>query len=202
MAVNAGVTPKLVLGTSAFLVLMCGLLIAVYQELFWGELFLVAKNTATMVASIFMIVIGAFMLSLVFRGLGGDEIVAEILTSMPGGAATAMFAVMIVVFFLGFILEYIEIIFIVVPIAGPPLFAAGIDPIWFAILISMNLQMSFMTPPFGYALFYLRAVAPPGLTTSDIYRSIIPLVIIQMLSLGLIVIFPEIATWLPGVIYK
>jgi TRAP-type mannitol/chloroaromatic compound transport system permease large subunit len=109
---------------------------------------------------------------------------------------------MVVVFFLGFILEYIEIIFIVVPIAGPPLMAAGINPVWFAILISLNLQMSFMTPPFGYALFYLRSVAPPELTTLDIYKSIIPFVIIQLLALGLVAAIPEIATWLPGVIYK
>ena len=189
-------------GSVASLVLICGLLTVIYQELRYGDLFLVAKTTATMVASIFMIVIGAFMLSLVFRGLGGDEIVAEILTSLPGGAPTALFAVMVVVFFLGFILEYIEIIFIVVPIAGPPLMATGIDPVWFAILISLNLQMSFMTPPFGYSLFYLRSVAPPDLTTLDIYKSIIPFVIIQLIALGLVAAIPEIATWLPGVIYK
>jgi TRAP-type mannitol/chloroaromatic compound transport system permease large subunit len=121
---------------------------------------------------------------------------------MPGGAYTALFLVMVVVFFLGFILEYIEIIFIVIPIAGPPLMAAGINPVWFAILISLNLQMSFMTPPFGYALFYLRSVAPPQLTTADIYRSIVPFVIIQLIALGLVIAIPEIATWLPNVIYK
>ena len=202
MPISGVVTLKLIIGNGAFLVLICGFLIAVYQELRYGDLFLVAKTTATMVASIFMIVIGAFTLSLVFRGLGGDEIIAEILTSLPGGAPTALLAVMVVVFFLGFILEYIEIIFIVVPIAGPPLMAAGIDPVWFAILISLNLQMSFMTPPFGYALFYLRSVAPPDLTTLDIYKSIIPFVIIQLIVLGLVAAIPEIATWLPGVIYK
>ena len=202
MPITGGLTAKLIVGSVAFWVLICGLSIAVYQEIRYGDLFLVAKSTATMVASIFMIVIGAFMLSLVFRGLAGDEIVADILTSLPGGAPTAMLAVMIVIFFLGFILEYIEIIFIVVPIAGPPLMAAGINPVWFAILISMNLQMSFMTPPFGYALFYLRSVAPPELTTLDIYKSIIPFVIIQLLALGLVAAIPEIATWLPTVIYK
>ena len=202
MPLSGGVTLKLAIGSVAFAILIYGLIIAVYQELRHGEFFLVAKTTATMVASIFMIVVGAFMLSLVFRGLGGDEIVADILTSLPGGAPTALLAVMVVVFFLGFILEYIEIIFIVVPIAGPPLMATGIDPVWFAILISLNLQMSFMTPPFGYALFYLRSVAPPELTTLDIYKSIIPFVIIQLLTLGLVAYFPQIATWLPGVIYK
>ena len=202
MQISGDITLKLMVGSVASLVLICGLLTVIYQELRYGDLFLVAKTTATMVASIFMIVIGAFMLSLVFRGLGGDEIVAEILTSLPGGAPTALFAVMVVVFFLGFILEYIEIIFIVVPIAGPPLMATGIDPVWFAILISLNLQMSFMTPPFGYSLFYLRSVAPPDLTTLDIYKSIIPFVIIQLIALGLVAAIPEIATWLPGVIYK
>ena len=202
MPIASGVTIKLIIGSGAFLVLICGFLTAVYQELRYGDLLLVAKTTATMIASILMIVIGAFMLSLVFRGLGGDEIVADILTSLPGGAPTALLAVMVVVFFLGFILEYIEIIFIVVPIAGPPLMAAGIDPVWFAILISLNLQMSFMTPPFGYALFYLRSVAPPELTTLDIYKSIIPFVIIQLIALGLVAAFPEIATWLPKVIYR
>ncbi len=202
MSIHGSVTLRLIIGSIAFLVLICGFLVAVYQEFRYGDLFLVAKTTVTMVASIFMIVIGAFMLSLVFRGLGGDEIIERILTSLPGGPPTALFAVMIIVFFLGFILEYIEIIFIVIPIAGPPLMAAGIDPVWFGILISLNLQMSFMTPPFGYALFYLRSVAPSNLTTMDIYKSIIPFVIIQLFALGMVVMFPQIATWLPGVIYK
>ncbi len=202
MPISGDITPRLIIGSIAFLVLAWGFLVAVYQELAYGDLFSVAKTTATMVASIFMIIIGAFMLSLVFRGLGGDEIIADILTSLPGGAPTALFAVMVVVFFLGFILEYIEIIFIVIPIAGPPLMAAGINPVWFAILITMNLQMSFMTPPFGYSLFYLRSVAPSSLTTMDIYKSIVPFVLIQLFALGMVVLFPAIATWLPEVIYK
>jgi tripartite ATP-independent transporter DctM subunit len=200
--IRGEITPMLIIGGLAFIVLVFGFLVSVYQELRYGDLFNVAKTTATMVASIFMIVIGAFMLSLVFRGLGGDEIISEILLSLPGGPPTALFVVMVVVFFLGFILEYIEIIFIVVPIAGPPLMAAGIDPVWFAILLTINLQMAFLTPPFGYALFYLRAVAPSSLTTMDIYISIIPFVLIQLIALAIVVIFPEIATWLPGVIYK
>ncbi len=193
---------KLILACILFLVFVIGFSVVVYQELRYGQLMLMAKTTAVMVTSILMIVLGSFMLSLVFRGLGGDEIVADILNSLPGGVPTAMIAVMVVIFLLGFILEYIEIIFIVVPIAGPPLMAAGIDPVWFAILISLNLQMSFMTPPFGYALFYLRSVAPPVLTTLDIYKSIIPFVIIQLFTLGMVALFPAIATWLPGVIYK
>lgn len=202
MPISGDITPGLIIGSIAFLVLVWGFLVAVYQELVYGDLFNVAKTTATMVASIFMIILGAFMLSLVFRGLGGDEIIAEILMSLPGGPPMALFAVMVVIFFLGFILEYIEIIFIVIPIAGPPLMAAGINPVWFAILITMNLQMAFMTPPFGYSLFYLRSVAPSSLTTMDIYKSIIPFVLIQLFALGLVVLFPAIATWLPGIIYK
>ncbi len=108
---------------------------------------------------------------------------------------------MVVIFFLGFVIEYVEIIFIVVPVAGPPLFAAGVDPVWLAILISMNLQMSFLTPPFGYALFYFRSIAPDSVTTREIYASIIPFILIQMVALGLVASFPAIATWLPDVIY-
>ncbi len=192
---------RMVIAAVAFLVLCGGLLLAVTQEVSRGDLLPVARSTGLMVAAILMIVIGAFMLSLVFRGLGGDEIVADLLTSIPGGAPMALMVVMAVIFLLGFILEYVEIIFIVVPIAGPPLMAAGIDPVWFAILISMNLQMSFLTPPFGYALFYLRAVAPSSLTTKDIYVSIIPFVAIQFLAMSLVAAFPDIATWLPRQLY-
>ena len=142
------------------------------------------------------------MLSLVFRGFGGEDAVAHLLEGLPGGEYTALLVVMGVIFILGFILEYVEIIFIIVPIAGPPLMAAGIDPVWFAILISLNLQTSFMTPPFGYSLFYLRSVAPASLTTRDIYISIIPFVSIQLLVIALVALFPAIATWLPDIIYN
>jgi TRAP-type mannitol/chloroaromatic compound transport system permease large subunit len=145
---------------------------------------------------------GAIMLSLVFRGFGGEEVVHQLILSMPGGTASALFVVMAIVFFLGFILEYVEIIFIVVPIAGVPLLAAGVDPVWFAILLTLNLQTSFLTPPFGYALFYLRSVAPPSLTTGEIYWSVIPFVIIQLLVLALIAVIPETATWLPDTLYN
>ncbi len=197
-----GIGLRQVIGILAFVVLMAGFFTALVQELKVGNVYHVATTTAHMVASILMIVIGAIMLSLVFRGFGGEEIVAEVIHSMPGEGTMALVLVMAVIFVLGFILEYVEIIFIIVPIAGPPLMAAGIDPVWFAILISLNLQTSFMTPPFGYALFYLRSVAPPSLTTQDIYRSIVPFVIIQMIVLGLVARFPEIATWLPKAIYN
>ena len=182
--------------------LFTGVLTATIREFRSGYLLPVAKETGKLVSSILMIILGAFMLSLVFRGLGGDESVAEMLTSLPGERAGALVAVMAVIFLLGFVLEYIEIIFIVVPLACPPLFAAGIDPIWLAILISMNLQMSFLTPPFGYALFYLKSVAKHRLRTSEIYTSIIPIVAIQLIALLLVASFPPIATWLPGILYN
>lgn len=199
--VGRGENLELGIATVAFLALLGGLVVAVVRELYCGDLMPVAKSTASMVVTIVLIVLGAFMLSLVFRGLGGEELVTEILRSLPGGEDAALFWVMLVIFALGFILEYVEIIFIVVPIAGPPLMAAGIDPIWFAVLVSLNLQMSFLTPPFGYALFYLRSVAPPSLTTKDIYISIVPFVALQLVVLGLVAALPPIATWLPSWIF-
>ena len=192
----------MMLGIVAFAIFLFGLSLAGWQETRDGKLPQAAQETASMVSMLVLIVLGATLLSVVFRGLGGDEIVTDFLQNLPGGKATALLAVMAVVFFLGFIIEYVEIIFIVIPVAGPPLMAAGIDPVWFAILISMNLQMSFLTPPFGYALFYFRSVAPASLLTREIYISIIPFIFIQMLALGLVAAFPAIATWLPGVIYN
>ncbi|PHS19292.1 MAG: tripartite transporter [Blastopirellula sp.] len=189
-------------GAIAFTIFVCGVVLAMWQEMRNGHLSPVGKETALNVSMLMLIVLGAVMLSLVFRGLGGDEMVTEFLDGLPGGNATALLAVMVVIFFLGFVIEYVEIIFIVVPVAGPPLFAAGVDPVWLAILISMNLQMSFLTPPFGYALFYFRSVAPPSLKTKEIYISIIPFILLQMVALGLIAVFPAIATWLPDVIYN
>ncbi|MCP5088641.1 MAG: TRAP transporter large permease subunit, partial [Rhodobacteraceae bacterium] len=200
---GANASPLLmVLGSVALSVFVGGVLLAMWQEVMNGHLESVAKETASMVSMLVLIVLGAVMLSLVFRGLGGDEMVTEFLSGLPGGTPTALLAVMVVIFFLGFVIEYVEIIFIVVPVAGPPLMAAGVDPVWLAILISMNLQMSFLTPPFGYALFYFRSVAPPSVTTREVYASIIPFILIQMLALGLVAAFPAIATWLPHVIYN
>ena len=124
-----------------------------------------------------------------------------IVPPVPGGVTTAIFFTMLVIFLLGFIIEYVEIIFIVIPIAGPPLMELGVDPVWFAILISMNLQMSFLTPPFGYALFYFRRVAPEEIRTADIYRGIVPFVCLQLVALAGVALFPALATWLPAVIY-
>lgn len=197
-----GVSPVALLAGVAAVVLFAGVLTAAWREARHGELVAAAKSTAVMVAAILMIVIGAFMLALVFRGLGGEEAVAALLHAMPGGATGALVAVMAVVFVLGFVLEYVEIIFIVVPIACPPLFMAGIDPVWLAVLISLNLQMSFLTPPFGYALFYLRSVADHRLATRDIYHAVIPFIVIQLIALMLVAAFPVIATWLPAALYR
>ena len=199
---DGGLDATTAIAVVAALVLFTGVLVAVWRESRRGELFAAGKATATMVSAILIIVLGALALSLVFRGLGGEEIVADLLTAMPGGAFGALLAVMAVIFLLGFILEYVEIIFIVVPIACPPLFMADINPIWLAVLISMNLQMSFLTPPFGYALFYLRSVADRRLSTPDIYRGVIPFIAIQFIALMLIAWFPAIATWLPGLLYQ
>jgi len=159
--------------------------------------------TETLMVSgmIFGIVIAASILSLVFRGFGGDEMVSEFMNAVPGGAWGMLAVTMLVVFLLGFILEFVEIIFIVIPIVGPVILQGSIDPVWFAILFAMNLQTSFLTPPFGFALFYFRSVAPADVTTGDIYRSIVPFVVIQLLGIGLLALFPPLATWLPDVLF-
>jgi len=189
------------IGALAFGIFLICVLLAAEQEARRGKLFEVLTETARVVAMLTLIVFGATVLSLVFHGLGGDLMVAELLQGLPGGTTSALVAVMVVIFLLGFVIEYVEIIFIVVPVAGPPLMAAGVDPVWLAILISMNLQMSFLTPPFGYALFYFRSVAPKAVTTRTIYAGVIPFVALQVLALGVVALFPALATWLPVLIY-
>lgn len=161
----------------------------------------VVYQSARMSAMVFMILIGASLFSLVFRGYGGDEYVQSLLTSLPGGQAGALLVVMLALFLLGFILDFIEITYVVIPIVGPVLLAMGIDPIWLGVMIAINLQTSFLTPPFGFSLFYLRGVAPPEIATSSIYKGVIPFIVIQLLMLGLLVLWPALATWLPGSIY-
>jgi tripartite ATP-independent transporter DctM subunit len=161
----------------------------------------VMQQTTKISCMVFVILLGASVFSLVFRGLGGEEIVRDVLGAMPGGAFGAMVVVMALMFFLGFFLDFIEIVFVVVPIVGPILLMMGLDPIWLGVMIAMNLQTSFLTPPFGFALFYLRGVAPPEITTMDIYRGIIPFVLIQLFGLVLLATFPKMATWLPSVIF-
>jgi len=161
----------------------------------------VARSTLEVTSMVFMILIGASLFSLVFRGFGGDDLIAELLGSLPGGVIGAMIAVMLVMFLLGFILDFIEITFVVVPIVGPILLSMGLDPVWLGIMIAINLQTSFLTPPFGFALFYLRGVAPKSVTTGQIYIGVMPFIIIQLLMLLMLAYWPGLATWLPGVIY-
>jgi len=162
----------------------------------------ISLSTARTTAMVFFILIGASIFSLVFRGYGGDNLVHRIFTDMPGGVIGATSIVMLVIFLLGFILDFIEITFVVVPIVGPVLLAMGLDPVWLGIMIAINLQTSFLTPPFGFALFYLRGVAPPQVTTADIYRGVVPFIALQLLMLLVLAWQPELATWLPGVLFQ
>jgi tripartite ATP-independent transporter DctM subunit len=161
----------------------------------------VVRSTMEVSSMVFLILIGASVFSLVFRGFGGDELVEELLTQLPGGVIGAMLVVMLVMFFLGFVLDFIEITFVVVPIVGPVLLGMGLDPVWLGIMIAINLQTSFLTPPFGFALFYLRGVAPQSITTGDIYLGVMPFIGIQLTMLGLLALWPALATWLPALVY-
>jgi tripartite ATP-independent transporter DctM subunit len=181
---------------------MGALLLAIgRRELTLPRLQEVMQSTLRISSMVFMILIGASVFSLVFRGYGGDDAVRALLESLPGGVVGAVIVVMLVMFLLGFVLDFIEITFVVVPIVGPVLLAMGLDPVWLGIMIAINLQTSFLTPPFGFALFYLRGVAPPEVTTPQIYRGVIPFVAIQIFALLLLAAFPELVTWLPERIY-
>jgi tripartite ATP-independent transporter DctM subunit len=159
------------------------------------------RSTTHTTSMVFVILIGAALFSLVFRGLGGDDTIHDLLQSLPGGTWTAVAAVMLVMFLLGFFLDFIEIIFVVVPLVGPVLLSMGVDPVWLGVMMAINLQTSFLTPPFGFALFYLRGAAPESVRTGDIYRGAIPFVIIQLIMLALLAWIPEMATWLPEVVF-
>jgi len=158
----------------------------------------VVYSTTRITSMVFMILIGASLFSLVFRGFGGDDLVHRLLGTLPGGVFTSVFVVMLVMFLLGFVLDFIEITFVVVPIVAPVLFKMGVDPVWLGIMIGINLQTSFLTPPFGFALFYLRGVAPKEISTAQIYRGVVPFIMIQLLVMAMIAYWPEIATWLPA----
>jgi tripartite ATP-independent transporter DctM subunit len=161
----------------------------------------VMRSTTQVSSMVFIILVGASIFSLVFRGYGGDDLVRDFLTDLPGGVWGALIIVMLVMFFLGFFLDFIEITFVVVPIVAPILLAMGLDPVWLGIMIALNLQTSFLTPPFGFALFYLRGVAPESVSTGQIYKGVIPFIIIQLAMLGLLAAWPSLATWLPEVVY-
>lgn len=165
------------------------------------KLYAVASDSIKVTSMVFFILLGASMFSLVFRGLGGDVAIEHFLTGLPGGRLTAFFLVMSVMFLLGFFLDYIEIIFMIVPIVGPILIAMGFSPLWLGVMIGLNLQTSFLTPPFGFALFYLRGVAPESVSTADIYRGVIPFIGLQFVAMTLICLFPVLVLWLPKVLF-
>ena len=178
---------------------LCGVLIAsvalsLYRAWQQDVLRNVVRSTTYTTSMVFTILIGAALFSLVFRGLGGDETIQALLEDLPGGKWTAIALVMLIMFLLGFFLDFIEIIFVVVPIVGPILLAMDVDPVWLGVMMALNLQTSFLTPPFGFALFYLRGVAPESIKTAQIYKGAIPFVIIQLVMLGILAAFPQLAT--------
>ena len=158
-------------------------------------------QSAFISSMVFLILIGASIFSLVFRGLGGEELITEIFNAIPGGLFGSMLLVMLLVFVLGFILDFIEITFIVVPIVGPILMAMGADPLWLGVMLAINLQTSFLTPPFGFALFYLRSVTPETISTESMYKGVFPFILIQILVLCLVAYFPFLATLLPELFF-
>lgn len=179
-------------GATIFALLKSGLNLARLRE--------VVRQTTLITSMVFLILVAAALFTLVFRGFGGDDDVHRLLSGLPGGVLGALIMVNLVMFALGFVLDFIEIVFVVVPITAPVLLAMGVDPVWLGVLFAINLQTSFLTPPFGFALFYLRGVAPPELRTADIYRGVIPFVALQLLMLGVLWAFPGLATWLPAVL--
>jgi tripartite ATP-independent transporter DctM subunit len=162
----------------------------------------VMRDTTFLTCMVFVILIGATSFSLVFRGMGGDRLLSEIITGANLSPNVFLALVLLVVFIAGFFIDFIEIIFIIVPVAAPIFAALGIDLVWIGILIALNLQTSFLTPPFGFSLFYLKGVAPPEVKTSQLYRGIIPFVIIQLLLLILVIVFPELVSFLPELLEK
>ncbi len=178
-----------------------GLFVAIYRAFREGILSPVMQATSLISSMVFMILIGAALFSLVFKGFEGDEFIHEFLTSLPGGKLTALILVMLVMFLLGFFLDFIEITFVVVPIVAPVLLMMDIHPVWLGVMMAMNLQTSFLTPPFGFALFYLRGVAPASVKTMQIYKGALPYVLIQLLMLVILWRIPELTTWLPKKIF-
>jgi tripartite ATP-independent transporter DctM subunit len=163
----------------------------------------VMQTTVRLTCMVFIILCGAALFGLVFRGLGGDGLVRDFLGSLADKYSHNMVLaiVMGLIFVIGFFLDFIEITFIHVPVLAPIMIEFGYDPVWFCILLAVNLQTSFMTPPFGFSLFYLKAVTPPEISTGHIYRGIIPFVIVQIIGLSIVVLFPQLATWLPKVVF-
>jgi tripartite ATP-independent transporter DctM subunit len=171
------------------------------KQLSYHNLSAVMQTTVKITSMVFLILIGASLFSLVFRGFGGEELIQGLFEQMPGGVFGATLVVMLIIFLLGFILDFIEITFVVVPIVAPILLTMGLDPIWLGIMIAINLQTSFLTPPFGFALFYLRGVADKSVATIDIYKGVVPFIVMQLLLLCALALWPELITWLPEKIY-
>ena len=178
------------------------LLAAARRQFSYAILRHVMMSTMQITSMVFVILFGASMFALVFRTLGGDALLEEFLTALPGGATGAMLFVMFLMFVLGFILDTFEIIFIVMPLTAPILLQMGIDPVWLGVMVGINLQTSFLTPPVGFSLFYLRSVAPPSIGTNQIYRGVVPFVALQMAGLALVWVFPQLATWLPALVFQ
>jgi tripartite ATP-independent transporter DctM subunit len=174
------------------------LLAALHRRLNLSALQDAMRQTTRLTSMVFLILIGATAFGLVFRGMGGDHLVNDIMTQLPGGTWGFVLVSMVLIFILGFFLDFLEITFIVVPILGPIAAILGIDLLWFTILIAVNLQTSFLTPPFGFSLFYLKAVSPPEVKIQQIYRGILPFVSLQLVCLLLLAAFPGIAVWLPN----
>lgn len=174
------------------------ILAAVNRQLNWAALREVCDATLRITTMVMLILIGSTAFSLVFRGLGGDRFMHQLLSNLPGGTVGFLLVNMLVIFFLGFFIDFFEIAFIVIPIFAPVAQQLGIDLIWYGVIIGANLQTSFLTPPFGFALFYLRGVAPPEVTTNDIYRGTVPFIILQLLVLILIITFPQLVNFLPS----
>ena len=180
----------------------CAMLLAILNRKFSRKMLVeVMRSTTRLTSMVFIILVGATIFGLVFRGTGGDVQVREFLGSIALGRWGQLILVMAALFLAGFFLDFIEITFIFVPVISPLLIHLGFDPLWFSILIAVNLQTSFLTPPFGYALFYLKSVAPEGVTTGHIYRGIVPFVMIQIVGLTFVALFPGLVTWLPGIVF-
>ena len=196
---SGAATPTEAAGVGAF---GATVLAALKGQLTISRLREVVQSTTEVTSMVFLILIGAAVFSLVFRGFGGEELVEQFFAGLPGGIVAATLLVMLVIFLLGFILDFIEITFVVVPIVAPVLLAMGLDPVWLGVMIAINLQTSFLTPPFGFALFYLRGVAPDTVETSDMYYGVAPFIFLQVLLMLMLSQWPQLATWLPSLIYN
>ncbi len=167
-------------------------------KLSWAVLKEVSHSAMQTTCMVFFILVGAALFALVFRGFGGDHLMQSLLGGMPGGVFMATLIVMVLMFALGFLLDFIEIIYVVVPIVAPALLVMGLDPVWLGVMIAINLQTSFLTPPFGFALFYLRGVTGDTIPTSALYRGVVPFIALQLMMMALLCVFPQLATWLPA----